>query len=71
MIWKLFLLSENCKRVEIAINDDHIELYIKIVAILYADDTILMSDDDRHFQNLLNYFADYCRQCHLKINTSK
>ena len=66
-----FLLSENCKSVEVAINDDHIELFIKLFAILYADDTILMGDDERHFQDLLNYFADYCRQWHLKINTSK
>ena len=30
-----------------------------------------MSDDEKHFQNLLNYFANYCRQWHLKINNSK
>ena len=57
-----FLLSKNCEGIEITINDDHIELNIKLFAILYADDTILMSDDEKHFQNLLNYFADYCRQ---------
>ena len=29
-----------------------------------------MSDDEKHFQNLLNYFAEYCKK-HLKINISK
>ena len=27
-----------------------------------------MSDDEKHFQNLLNYFAEYCKRWHLKIN---
>ena len=66
-----FLLSKNSSGIEIEINDDQIELYIKLFAILYADDTILMSDDEKHFQNLLNYFAEYCKRWHLKININK
>ena len=30
-----------------------------------------MSDDEKQFQNLLNYFAEYCKKWHLKINISK
>ena len=30
-----------------------------------------MSDDEKQFQNLLNYFAEYCKKLHLKINISK
>ena len=30
-----------------------------------------MSDDENHFQNLLNYFAEYCKRWHLKFNISK
>ena len=66
-----FLTSKNGSGIEIDINEDQIELYIKLFAILYADDTILMSDDENHFQNLLNYFAEYCKRWHLKINISK
>ena len=66
-----FLQSKDNNGIEIAINDDNIELYIKLFAILYADDTILMSDDEKQFQNLLNYFAEYCKKWHLKINISK
>ena len=58
---------------ETAINDDQIEPYtcIKLVPIIYADDTMLMSDDEKHFQNLLNHFAEYCKRWHLKIYISK
>ena len=30
-----------------------------------------MSDDEFHSQNLPNYFAEYCKRCHLKVNISK
>ena len=66
-----FLESKNGSGIEIAINNENAELYIKPFAILYADDTILMSDDEKHFQNLLNYFAEYCKKWHLKIDISK
>ena len=65
------LQSKDNNGIEIAINDENIELYIKLFAILYADDTILMSNDEKQFQNLLNYFAEYCKKWHLKINISK
>ena len=69
MICKSFIIKKQyCYGIEIEINDDQIELYIKRFAILYADDTIFMSDDEKHFQNLLNYFAEYCKRCHLKTN---
>ena len=66
-----FLTSKNGSGIEIDMNEDQIKLYIKLFAILYADDTILMSDDENHFQNLLNYFAEYCKRWHLKINIIK
>ena len=32
-------------------NSPRIELYIKLFAILYEDDTVLMSGDERHWLN--------------------
>lgn len=46
-------------------------LFIKLLAILYADDTILMSDDKEKFQELLDSFTRYCNLWKLKINVSK
>ena len=66
-----FLQSKDNNGIEIAIDDDNIELCIKLFAILYVDDGILMSDVEKQFQNLLYYFAEYCKKWHLKINISK
>lgn len=45
-----FLESSNCNGIKIELNKEDINLYIKFFAVLYADDTILMSDDEKHFQ---------------------
>ena len=39
------------KNIRYFFNSARIELYIKLFAILYADDTILMSGDERHWLN--------------------
>ena len=67
----LRLESINVRTTKTDIFYHQIELYIKLFAILYADDTILLSDDENHFQNLLYYFAEYCKRWHLRINISK
>ena len=44
---------------------------LKIIVLLYADDTILISDDPAKFQKCLNDFANYCQMWKLNINTEK
>ena len=39
--------------------------------LLYADDTVLLSENSVDLQNLLNVFVDYCDKWQLKINTDK
>ena len=45
--------------------------YIKIITLLYADDTVIFSEDPDLFQKSLNDFNDYCNKWKLNINTSK
>ncbi|MEW8546520.1 MAG: reverse transcriptase family protein [Candidatus Thiodiazotropha sp.] len=66
-----YLSNNGCDSLNIDINDDDVILYLKLFAILYADDTILMSDDVNKFQNLLNSFASYCKEWRLQINLNK
>ena len=66
-----YLCHNGCDSLNININDNDVLLYLKLFAILYADDTILMSDDANKFQNLLNSFANYCNQWRLQINLNK
>ena len=47
-----------------------IMIFIKILVTLYADDTIILSDNINDFQQILNIF-DYCNSWNLKINSSR
>ena len=44
---------------------------LKLFALLYADDTVIISDNKNDFQEALNAFSMYCRKWKLKINESK
>ncbi len=49
----------------------NVDLYLKIFLLLYADDTVIISDDPISFQSLLNDFDNYCSEWKLNINMSK
>ncbi len=40
----------------------HLDIYVKLFLLLYADDTILMSETETGLQDALNYFHQYCIQ---------
>jgi len=42
--------------------DDNLFQFIKILELLFADDTILMSDNPTSFQKSLNDFVNYCQE---------
>ena len=41
--------------------DDNALSYFKLLVLLYADDTILFSDNSEDMQNALNVFEEYCK----------
>ena len=45
-------------------------LFILFV-ILYADESLVLSDNPKYFQAMLNVFNEFCKKCKLKINTDK
>ena len=61
----------NCKGVKIGIHDKNVIICFNLFVILYADDTIIISDDVKHFQDMLNGFSEYCKNWKLKINIEK
>ena len=61
----------NCKGIEIGILDEIVLIFLKLFVILYADDTIILSDDVKRFQDMLNVFSEYCKNWELKINIEK
>lgn len=46
-------------------------LWLKLLLLLYADDTIIVSDCPNDFQSCLNAFNDYCNLWCLNVNLSK
>ena len=44
---------------------------LKLFSLLYADDTVIISDNKTNFQDALNAFAYYCKKWKLKINETK
>lgn len=44
---------------------------LEFLILLYADDTVILSDNEEDFQNSLNSFASYCKEWKLKINETK
>ena len=68
-----FLSSSNVNGVS-CINDEIEEklgIYLKLFVLLYADDTILLSDTFDDLQLQLNVFHDYCSFRKLKVNLKK
>ena len=55
-----FLLNQGCDGVNVNITDQTAMMFLKLLLILYADDTILISDDVNKFKYLLNCFTNYC-----------
>lgn len=76
----LFSIYLNDLQSKLEINNDglvieqpniNMDLYLKLFVLLYADDTVIVSDNERSFQNLLNDFDTYCNEWKLSVNMSK
>ena len=46
-------------------------VWLKLLILLYADDTVIFSTNQHDLQNNLNIFNDYCKIWHLNINVNK
>lgn len=51
--------------------DDSLVLYLKIFLLLYADDTVILSNSADGLQNSLNVYDEYCDIWKLTVNQSK
>ncbi len=48
-----------------------LSLWLKLLVLLYADDTVILSSSKTDFQNSLDIFHNYCDNWHLKVNLNK
>ena len=63
-----FLNAHHCKGISVDYTDEDIRLYLKILILLYADDTVIFGTDPHSFQDNLNIFYEYCQLWELNIN---
>ena len=47
------------------------QVYLRLCVLLYADDTVLLSDTVNDLQHQLNVFHEYSKLWHLKVNEEK
>ena len=66
-----FMHTSGCKGIGINIQDQEFIIFLILFVILYADDSLVLSDNPKDFQDMLNIFNDYCIKWKLKINTDK
>ena len=50
---------------------DDLVSYLKLYILMYADDTVLLTESPEDLQKYLDTLHEYCNNFDLKINTSK
>ena len=66
-----FLNSKNVDGVKCDFETDEIVIYFKLLVLMYADDTVLFSDNSYDLQKSLNFFQEYCTLWKVNVNISK
>ena len=62
-------ISNGCKYIEL--DDEQLDNFIRLLILMYADDTIILADSETHMQTALNALQLYCKNWKLEINCSK
>ena len=58
-------------QVGLNIHDQYFDSYLRIIVLLYADDTVLFAESEEELKTLLNDFCKYCIEWKLTINPEK
>lgn len=66
-----FLMSNTDVGVTIDYDDTEVSIFMKIIVLLYADDTIILANCEKDLQYSFDRFNSYCQQWKLKVNANK
>ena len=66
-----FLLSGGVESLELEVITQELHIYLKLLLLLYADDTVIFSNDKENVQTYLDNFYEYCIMWKLNINFDK
>lgn len=64
-------MSKSLNGLTCEFNSDEIYIYLKLMMLLYADDTVLFSDSESDMQCALDAFKEYCHTWRLTVNLEK
>ena len=63
-----YLDSRHCSGFNLNVTDNEINVYLKLLVLLYADNTVIFATDPESFQHNLEVFYEYAQLWKLKIN---
>ena len=66
-----FLLSGGVETLNLEIATNELNLYLELLLLLYADETVIFSNNKENFKKGLNEFYKYCQMWKLNVNFSK
>jgi len=67
-----FMLDAGCNPVETELDTgNNNEVWLKLLVMLYADDTLILSETPEGLQRALNILVDYCDRWKLVVNRDK
>ena len=68
-----YMKDNGCSPLEIKLSSvsDQLTNYVKLFILLYADDTIVLSDSKTGLQKALDYLLLYCTKWKLTVNAAK
>ena len=64
-----YLLNNNCACLKF--DDDWLDVYLKVLVLMYADDTVILAESEQGIKNALKTLDNYCREWKLEVNSSK
>ena len=65
-----YLVTQGNKGISVG-NYTDIDVYVKLLVLMYADDTVLLSDSAAGLQKALNSLEQYCKDWKLNVNCNK
>ena len=66
-----FLCDKSCNDVNFEFQYDDITFYLKLLVLVYTDDTIVIGTDEKEIKNNLDMFYEYSELWNLSINFDK
>ncbi|MES9905565.1 MAG: reverse transcriptase domain-containing protein [Sedimenticola sp.] len=66
-----YLEIHSCQGIKVQLNSPDFTVYLKILLLLYADDTAILADNTVDFPRNLDYFYSNCKKWKLNVNFTK